>query len=140
MCYQVLKQTHLSSDSQPRQSILQSYPCCLAWCSTAAIELRHCRDLNDRWGLGVFIPFPFLPNGSLPLLPYSSSSKIERGLSLPPLLTSSPQVNPLIFPSILEGKRSKTRLKSSSIDPPTQKSIWFTFWPAVVFVTLELGS
>ena len=49
---------------------------------TAALEPWHYRDLSDRWGLGVFIPFPFLPNGSRPLLPHSSLSKTERSLSL----------------------------------------------------------
>ena len=44
--------------------------------------VRYYRDLSDCWGKRVFIPFPFLPNGSLPLLPYSSSSKTERSLSL----------------------------------------------------------
>ena len=134
----MLKHTHASSDSQSRQSTLHSYPCCLAWCGTAALEPRHCHDLSDRWGLGVFIPFPFLPNGCLPLLPHSSSSKTERSLSLsfPPLVTLSPQANPLISPSILERKGLKTRLESSSIDFSTQKSTWFIFWPVVVFVTL----
>ena len=107
---------------------------------TAALEPRHCRDLSDRWGLGVFIPFPFLPNGCLPLLPHSSSSKTVRSLSLPPLLTLSPQANSLISPSILERKGSKTRLESSSIDSQTQKSTWFMFWPTVVFVTLRACS
>ena len=136
MCYQLLKHTHASSDSQPRQSTLHSYPCCLAWYGTAALEERHYRDLSDRWGLGVFIPFPFLPNGTLHLLSHSRSSKTESSPSLLPLVTLSPQANPLIFPSILERKWSKTRLKSSSINFSTQKSTWFTFWPAVVFVTL----
>ena len=36
---------------------------------TATLKPRHCRDLSDRWGWGVFIPILFLPNGSLlPLL------------------------------------------------------------------------
>ena len=93
-------------------------------------------DLSDRWGLGVYIPFPFIPNGNLPLLPHLSTSKAEQEFLLPPLLTSSPQANPLISPSILEEKWSQTRLESSSINFPNLKSTWFTFWPAVVFVTL----
>ena len=32
--------------------------------STAAVEPRYYRDLIGRWGLGVFIPFPSLSNGS----------------------------------------------------------------------------
>ena len=42
---------------------------------TAAV--RHYRDLSDRWGLGVFIPFPFIPDGTLPLLPHFSTPKTE---------------------------------------------------------------
>ena len=33
-------------------------------------------------GWGVFIPLPFLPNGTMPLLPHSSSPKTEQELSL----------------------------------------------------------
>ena len=85
---------------------------------TAALEPWHYRDLSDRWGLGVFIPFLFLPNGYLLPPAYSSTPKTEKEppLSLPPLVTLSPQANPLISPSIIERKGSKTRLKSSSIE------------------------
>ena len=38
---QVLKQPQASSNSQPRQSTLHYYPCCLTWCSTTALEERH---------------------------------------------------------------------------------------------------
>jgi hypothetical protein len=94
-------------------------------------------DLSDYWGLGgIYIPFPFLSKGNLPLLPHLSMSKVEQELSLPPLLTSSVQANPLISPSILEEKGSQTRLESSSIDFPTLKSTWFMFWLVVVFITL----
>ena len=37
---------------------------------------------GDRWELGVYIPFPFLPNGYLPLLPHFSTLKTEQELSL----------------------------------------------------------
>ena len=40
-------------------------------------------DLSDRWGLGVYIPFPFLPNKkTCSLLPHSSMPKIEQKPSL----------------------------------------------------------
>ena len=51
---------------------------------TAALEPRHRRDLSDRWGLGGIYTLPLPPNGSLPLLPHSSSSKTERSLFLSP--------------------------------------------------------
>ena len=44
--------------------------------------VRHYCDLSDRWGLGGIYTLPLPPNGSLPLLPHSSSSKTERSLSL----------------------------------------------------------
>ena len=95
---------------------------------TTALEPRHWRDLSDRWGLGVFIPFPFLPNSSLPLLPHFSTPKIEQELSLSPSIVDlKPPSKSIDFPIILEGKGSKTRLESSSIDSLTLKSTWFTF-------------
>ena len=63
---------------------------------TAAV--RHYRDLSDRWGLGVFIPFPFLPNGSLPLLPHFSSSKIERTSLSPSIVDLEPSSKSIDFP------------------------------------------
>jgi hypothetical protein len=50
--------------------------------------------------------------------------------------TLSSQATPSIPPLILERKGAKTQLESSSTDFQSQKSIWFTFWLAVVFVTL----
>ena len=104
---------------------------------TVALEPWHCRDSSDRWELGGIYTFPLSPQW------YSASSSSlqhaqnrKGALSLPPLVTLSPQANPLISPSILERKGSKTRLESSSTDFPTLKSIWFVFWPTVVFVTL----
>ena len=96
-----------------------------------------------KWPLGVrgyLYPSSSSPMSLFLLLLISACLNKKGALSLPPLLTSSPQANPLISPSILEGKRSKTRLESSSIDSPTQKSTWFMFWPAVVLLLLELGS
>ena len=48
---------------------------------TVPLEPWHYRDLSDRWGLGVFIPLPFLPNDTLPLLPDFSTPKTEQELS-----------------------------------------------------------
>ena len=79
---------------------------------------------SDRWGWGYIYTFPFLLNRTSSLLPHFSipKTKQELCLSLNPLLTSSPQANPLISPSILEEKGSQTRLESSSIDSQTLKS------------------
>jgi hypothetical protein len=49
--------------------------------------------------------------------------------------SSSSQVFLVISPSKLDRKGSKTRLERRSMDSQSLKSIWFTFWPAVVFVT-----
>ena len=137
MCYQVLKHTHASSDSQPRQSTLHSYLYYLVWCGTAALEQRHCRDSSDHWGLGGIYTLSFPPQRfSVSSFSLQHAQNRAGALSLPPLLTSSPQANPLISLSILKGKGSKTRLESSSIDSPTLKSTWFKFWLVVVFVTL----
>ena len=66
--------------------------------------LRLTRPLGcgDRWGLGVYIPFPFVPNGYLPLLPHFSMSKTEHELFLSPsivdLKPSSKSIDFLINP------------------------------------------
>ena len=95
-------------------------------------------DLSDRWGLGGIYTFPLPPNGNL--LSSSSLQHVQNragALSLShsiiDLKTPSKSID---FPIILEGKGSKTRLESSSIDSPTLKSTWFMFWLAIVFVTL----
>ena len=104
---------------------------------TAALEPRHCRDLSDHWGLGGIYTLPFPPQWLFFSFSSLQLAQNRKGaLSLPPLLTLSPQANLLISPSILERKGSKTRLESSSIDSLTQRSTWFMFWLAVVFVTL----
>ena len=108
--------------------------------------VRHCRT----WAMALpWLKWPLGARGiyTLPLPSqryFASSSSLQHAqnragalsLSLPPLLTSSPQANLLISPSILEGKGFKNRLESSSIDSPTLKSTWLTFWPAIVFVIL----
>ena len=48
----------------------------------ATLEPWHCRDLNDRWGKGVFISFPFFSNVSLLPLNHSVQSKAEKCSSL----------------------------------------------------------
>ena len=144
MYYQVLNLTHTLSVTQPRQPALHSYPYCLVWCGSAAPGERHCHTWATtlprlKWllGLGVLIPFPFLPNVSLLSPTHSARPRTEECPSLsPPLVTLSSQAFPLIYPSILERKRSQTWLESRSFDSPTQKSTWFTFWPVVVFITL----
>jgi hypothetical protein len=85
---------------------------------------------------GGIYTFPCPPQPSL-LLQRFTWLKIDQSSSL--FLywhTLSSQATPLISPSILERKGVKTRLESSSTDSQSQKSIWFTFWPTVVFVTL----
>ena len=106
---------------------------------TAALKPRHCHDLSDRWGWGgIYTLPPQRLSSSFCSFQLIQNRKWALSLSpsLPPLVILSPQANPLISPSILEKKGSKTRLESSSIDFQTLKSTWFTFWPAVVFVTL----
>ena len=95
---------------------------------TTALEPWHCRDLSDRGGLGGIYTLP-LPPQWLSASSFSLQHVQNRAgaLSLPSLLTSSPQANPLISPSILKEKGSQTRLESSSINFPTLKSTWFTF-------------
>ena len=105
---------------------------------TTALEPRHCRDLSDHWGWGdLYLSLPSQRHSSLS---HSfSSSKNRRvlfSLSLLHWWPWAPKHSPLISPSILERKRSQTQLESRSFDSPTQKSTWFTFWLAGVFVTL----
>ena len=104
---------------------------------TTALEPWHCRDLSDRWGWGYLYLSPFSPTSlfSLPLIHLIQEQKSAL-LSLLHWWPWAPKHSPLIFPSILERKRSQTQLESRSFDSPTQKSTWFTFWPAVVFITL----
>ena len=145
MCYQVLNLTHTSLVTQPRQSTLHSYPCCLAWCGSATPRERHCRTWATalpwlKWPLGIGDIYTFPPSSPMSLfLPQLFSSwenrKVLFSLS-PPLVTLSSQASPLIFPSIIERKRCQTQLESRSTDFQTLKSIQFTFWLAVVFVTL----
>ena len=78
---------------------------------TTALEPRHCRDLSDRWGLGVFIPFPFLPNGSLPLLPHFSSSKIERTSLSPSIVDLEPSSKSIYFPVNFLEKRVQNSIR-----------------------------
>ena len=104
---------------------------------TAALEPWHCHDLSDSSGLGGIYTFPFLSNVSLLSLNHSIRPRIEKCSSLsPPSVTLCSQASPLISPSILKRKRCQTRLESISTDSQSLKSTWFTFWPAVVFVTL----
>ena len=49
---------------------------------TTALEPRHYHDLSDHWGLGVFIPFPFLPNISLFFLNHSACAEPKKCFSL----------------------------------------------------------
>ena len=109
----------------------------LSQCGTAALKPWHCHDLSDRWGWGGIYTHPLPPQWiSSSFCSFQLIQNKKGALSLPPLVTLSPQANLLISPSILEWKGSKTWLKSSSIDSSTQKSTWFTFWSAVVSVTL----
>ena len=113
---------------------------------TAAV--RHCHTwaralLWLKWllGLGGIYTLP-LPSQRY----YASSSSLQHtknrawALSLPPLLTSSPQANPLISPLILEKKGSQTQLESSSIDFPTPRALGSHFGRRLCFLLLELGS
>ena len=142
MCYQVLNPTHISLVSQPRQPTLHPYPCCLAYCGRAATRERHYHRAALPWlkwplGAGGIYTFPFLSNVSLLSLNRLVRPRTKKCSSLsPPLVNLSSQASPLIFPLILERKRCQTRLESRSTDFQTLKSTWFTFWPAVVFVTL----
>ena len=116
-----------------------SYPCCLAWCGTAALEPRHCRDLSDRWGLGGIYTLP-LPPQQLS----ASSSSLQHaqnrvGALSPSIVDLKPPSKSIDFPSIFEGKGSKTRLESSSIYSPTLKSTWFTFWSVVICYSWSLA-
>ena len=98
MCYQVLKHTHASSDSQPRQSTLHSYPCCLAWCGTAALKPRHCHDLSDRWGWGGIYTHP-LPPQRLSSSCRFSHAQTEKELSLSPSIVDlNPPSKSIDFP------------------------------------------
>ena len=104
---------------------------------------RHCYSwatalpqLNWPLGLEVFIPFPSSSNGSPSSPTVQFVEEHKSALLSPPLVTLSSQASPLIFPSIIERKWSQTWLESRSFHSPTIKSTWFTFWPAVVFVTL----
>ena len=49
---------------------------------TAALKPWHCRDLSDRWGWGVLIPFSFLPNVSLLSPTHSARPRTEECPSL----------------------------------------------------------
>ena len=104
---------------------------------TAALEPRHCHDLSERWKARGCLYFSH-PLQCLSLLPTVQFDQniAECSSPSPPLVTLSSQASPLISPSIIERKRSQTRLESRSTDFPTLKSIWFTFWPVVVFITL----
>ena len=104
------------------------------YCTKAAALPRLKWPLEGR---GVFILFPFVSNVSLFFPNGSIRPKTEKCSSLsPPLVTLSSQASPLIFYQSLREKRSQTRLESRSLDFPTQKSTWFMFWLAVVFITL----
>ena len=66
---------------------------------TATLEPRYCRNLRDRWGWVVLIPFPFLPNVSLLSLTHSARPRTEECPSLsPPLVTLSSQAFSLDSP------------------------------------------
>jgi hypothetical protein len=99
-----------------------------------SVALPH---LSDRWEAGGIYTFPCPPQRLSLLLQRFRPTKNRPELSF--FLhwhTLSSQATPLIPPSILERKGAKTRLEISSTDFQSQKSIWFTFLPTVVFVTL----
>ena len=75
-------------------------------------------------------------NQPAPFFLTSAHSKQSRSSLSHSIVDLKPPSKSIDFPLILEGKGSKTQLESSSIDYSTLKSIWFTFWSAVVFITL----
>ena len=129
MCYQVLKHTHASLDSQPRQSTLHSYPYCLAWCGTAALEERHYRSASLPYlsrgttatqvtvgGWGYLYPSPSFPTVLYLFFLTLAHPKQRRSSLSSSIVDLKSQANSLISPSILERKRCQTRLESGSTD------------------------
>ena len=118
---------------QPRQPAQHSFiPCCLDWCGSVAPEERHChRATLPQIGRGttvtyltvgsreVFIPLPHPQNGLLIHLVVQTDTALlsTHFLSLLHWCPKALKLSLVISPSILERKRSQTRLESRSLVP-----------------------